>query len=95
MRLKEPVFPEEILFLLVLHFVRPPAALCVAMRTGKPQKKNFFRKNVHREYILVELFGHPLTAASAYRPHLMMKTRVYMKKRTVVLFHSEMLSHFG
>ena len=83
MRLKEPVFPEEILFLLVLHFVR------------KPQKKNFFRKNVHREYILVELFGHPLTAASAYRPHLMMKTRVYMKKRTVVLFHSEMLSHFG
>ena len=38
MRLKEPVFPEEILFLLVLHFVR------------KPQKKNFFRKNVHNVY---------------------------------------------
>ena len=53
--IEEPVFPEEILFLLVLHFVRPPAALCVAMRTGKLQKKNFFRKNV-QIFIRVEFF---------------------------------------
>ena len=35
------VFPKEILFLLVLHFVR------------KPQKKNFFRKNSLLDTLLI------------------------------------------